>query len=92
MPLGWWRMSLRNGKVPSREVVEAAVQDYYAKMRTKFGEAALDLNGRLIGSLAEEHSRALRASYGRDARCKIASAWSIQVRSQTFGDCVCLSS
>ena len=46
-----FRVALPNGKQPSRGVAEAAVQQAYAKLKTRFGDAALDLNGTLIGSI-----------------------------------------
>jgi hypothetical protein len=46
-----FRLALPNGKQPSRDVVEAAVQQAYAKLKKRFGDAALDLNGTLIGSI-----------------------------------------
>jgi hypothetical protein len=46
-----FRLALPNGKQPSREVVEAAVQQAYAKLKKRFGDAAVDLNGTLTGSI-----------------------------------------
>jgi hypothetical protein len=51
LPYASYRVSLRNGRQPTREAVEDAVKVAYAKLKTLFGEAALDLNGTLIGEL-----------------------------------------
>jgi hypothetical protein len=48
-----FRLALPNGKQPSRDVVEAAVQQAFAKLKKRFGDAAVDLNGKLIGSIRE---------------------------------------
>jgi hypothetical protein len=46
-----FRLALPNGKQPSEDVVEAAVNQAYAKLKTRFGDAAVDLNGTLIGAI-----------------------------------------
>ena len=51
LPYGWLRLALRNGKEPTREAVEQAVDDAYVVLRKRFGEVALELNGTLIGSI-----------------------------------------
>jgi len=51
LPYGWLRLSLRNGKEPTGDAVEVAVEATYSALRKRFGEVALDLNGRLIGEI-----------------------------------------
>jgi hypothetical protein len=51
LPYASFRVSLRNGGQPTREVVEAAAQAACTKLKTRFGAAAIDLNGTLIGEL-----------------------------------------
>jgi hypothetical protein len=51
LPYACYLMALRNGKEPSREVAEAAVQDACVKMKTRFGDAAVELNGAPISSI-----------------------------------------
>src|SRR4051812_36374543 len=49
LPYASYRVSLRNGRLPTREVVEGAAQSACTKLKARFGAAALDLNGTLIG-------------------------------------------
>jgi hypothetical protein len=55
LPYSTMLVSLRNGKTPDEgsivEAVEAAAKD----LRSRFGRAAVDLNGRLFGALPEPH-------------------------------------
>jgi hypothetical protein len=51
LPYASYLVSLPNGKTPGEEVVVAAVEDAVHRLRKTFGIAALDLNGRLFGSL-----------------------------------------
>jgi hypothetical protein len=53
LPFASLQLALRNGKQPSEEAVRRAVDDAYANLRAKFGRAALDLDGNLIGSISD---------------------------------------
>jgi hypothetical protein len=45
LPYACYLLALRTGKQPSREVAQAATQEAYAKMKTRFGDVAVELNG-----------------------------------------------
>lgn len=53
LPYGTLVVSLLDGKAPTGEVVETAVIEAVAALKKRFGVAALDLNGKLYGSLPE---------------------------------------
>jgi hypothetical protein len=52
LPFASLHLALPNGKKPSEEAVLRAVDAACANLRTQFGEAALDLDGKLIGSIS----------------------------------------
>jgi hypothetical protein len=53
LPFASLHLAHTNGKQPSEDAVMRAVDDAYADLRTRFGAAAVDLNGTLIGSISE---------------------------------------
>ena len=55
LPYSTLLVSLRNGKTPNRAEVVQAVEAALADLRTRFGRAALDLNGTLFGELPDSH-------------------------------------
>jgi hypothetical protein len=53
LPFASLHVALHNGKQPSAETVMRALDEAYASLRAKFGRAALDLDGKLIGSISD---------------------------------------
>jgi hypothetical protein len=53
LPFASLHLAHANGKQPPEDTVMRAVEDAYVDLRTRFGDAAIDLNGTLIGSIPE---------------------------------------